>query len=485
MAILDNAKSNQLILALDVGTLSVRASAYDYAGNEVVFAAEPIMLNQLSSSRIEQDAAEIKSAVHHVMQQVLADPLVQQRGIACAGLASQRSSIVAWHKHTGEPLAPVLSWQDRRAAEYLEPLANKGVAIKKKSGLFLSPHYGASKLRWMLDNCPELERPLHNQELVFGPLAAFVIANLLEGQPCIVDHVNASRTQLMDLKTHEWSSELLREFGIARELLPDCQPTQSYFGQIRGTEIPLTAVNGDQNAAIHGPGQLDDGTLIVNIGTGAFVLLATGTQLIYHPSLLASIANSNVSDVTYLLEGTVNGAGAALKWASEQWDQPDLSQHLEAWLEEVADPPVFINTIGGLGSPFWRSEQNPYFLHSQMNEAALEAKTVAVVESILFLIAINLEAMSNTGQSIRRIRISGGLSAIDGLCQRLANLTQRVVLRPEVKQATSQGIAWLAANLNQGWNDLRDGAHVDYFLPKDGRSLKARYRQFCAELGWR
>jgi glycerol kinase len=93
--------------------------------------------------------------------------------------------------------------------------------------------------------------------------------------------------------------------------------------------------------------------------------------------------------------------------------------------------------------------------------------------------------MNNTGQSIKRIRITGGLSALDGLCQRLANLTQRVVLRPEVKQATSQGIAWLAANLNQGWNDLRDGSHVDYFLPKDGRSLKARYRQFCSELGWR
>ena len=187
-----------MILALDVGTLSVRASAYDFAGNAVAFADRPVALHQLSSSEIEQDPVEINTAVHHVMQQVLAEPVVQQRGIACAGLASQRSSIVAWNRYTGEPLTPVLSWQDRRAAKYLEPLASKGVAIKKKSGLFLSPHYGASKLRWMLDNCPELERPLHNKELIFGPLAAFVIANLLEGTPCIVDHVNASRTQLMD-----------------------------------------------------------------------------------------------------------------------------------------------------------------------------------------------------------------------------------------------------------------------------------------------
>jgi glycerol kinase len=478
-------QAKKLILALDVGTLSVRASAYDYAGNALLFADKPIALNQLSSNKIEQDPLEIITAVHQVLHQVLADPLVQQRGIACAGLACQRSSIVAWNRVTGEPLTPVLSWQDRRAADYLLPLASKGVAIKKKSGLFLSPHYGASKLRWMLDNCPELKRPLQDHELIFGPLAAYVISNLLKGQPCIVDHVNASRTQLMDLQKHEWSSELLGDFGIARDLLPDCQPTQSFFGNIRGTEIPLTAVNGDQNAAIHGPGKLEDGTLIVNVGTGAFVLLSTGTQLMQHPSLLASIANSSEKQVAYLLEGTVNGAGAAINWAAEQWGETNLIANLEQWLTEVKTPPVFINTIGGLGSPFWRSEQNPYFLATAAGEHSVPEKTVAIVESILFLIAINLEAMSNTGKSVKRIRITGGLSALDGLCQRLANLTQRVVLRPEVKQATSQGIAWLAANLTQGWSDLRDGSNADYFLPKNGRSLKARYRQFCSELGWR
>lgn len=473
--------SERLIFALDVGTLSVRASAYDYTGNVLAFSDKAIALKQVSSIKIEQDPNEIITAVYHVMQQVMADPVVRQRGIACAGLACQRSSIVAWHRVTGAPLTPVLSWQDRRAADYLKPLANKQVDIKRKSGLFLSPHYGASKLRWLLDHCPELEQPLKDNTLVFGPLAAYIIFNLIEGQPCIVDHVNASRTQLMDLKKHQWSSELLRDFGIGQELLPQCRPTQSFFGNIRGTSIPLTAVNGDQNAAIHSPGQLEDGTLIVNVGTGAFVLLSTGTQLMHHPSLLASIANSSETHVTYLLEGTVNGAGAAIHWAADQWTQPDLTPRLETWLSEVETPPIFINTIGGLGSPFWRSEQNPYFL----GEGSLEEKVVAIVESIVFLIAINLEAMSNTGQSVKRIRITGGLSTVDGLCQRLANLSQRVVLRPEVKQATSQGIAWLAANLSRGWHDLREGAHVDYFLPQNDRLLKVRYRQFCSELGWR
>jgi glycerol kinase len=482
---LEESKKEHLILAIDVGTSSVRASAYDFEGHEVMFAEQGIALTQLDNTQVEQDPFEIKTAVFKVMNQVINAPLVQQRGIACAGLASQRSSVVAWNRVSGEPLTPVISWQDRRAANYLKPLASKRAAVKKTSGLFLSPHYGASKLRWLLDHCPELKRPLQNNELIFGPLAAFVIFHLLEEHPCVVDHVNASRTQLMDLQTHQWSPELLQDFGIDPDLLPVCKPIQSLFGKICGTEIPLTAVNGDQNAAIHGPGRLENGTLIVNVGTGAFVLLPTGNQLIHHPSLLASIANSSEDRITYLLEGTINGAGAAIKWAADQWNQPDLIPNLSHWLTQIDNPPLFINTIGGLGSPFWNSEQNPYFIGESSGDYLLEEKAVAIVESIIFLIAINLEAMSNTGQSVKRIRITGGLSALDGFCQRLANLTQRVVVRPKVKQATSQGIAWLAANLSSNWYDLRDGLHVDYFLPKGNRLLQARYRQFCAELGWR
>ena len=222
MTISNSLQSGRLILALDVGTLSVRASIYDYDGHLIVFSDKAIVLNQISSSEVEQDPLEIKTAVNEVMQQVMDNPIVKQQGIACAGLASQRSSVVAWNKVTGEPLSPVLSWQDRRAASYLKPLQNKGASIKKKSGLFLSPHYGASKLRWMLDNYPELERPLQDKELVFGPLAAYVVFNLIENNSCIVDHVNASRTQLMDLKKHEWSTELLGQFwpyaGVATRL---------------------------------------------------------------------------------------------------------------------------------------------------------------------------------------------------------------------------------------------------------------------------
>lgn len=467
------AQASKLILALDVGTLSVRAAVYDQQGKLQALTSQPIGLERLSETKIEQNPQELKEGLANVMHNVLAKPIVQERGIAVAGLTTQRSSVVAWNQETGEALSPVLSWQDRRAADYLKPLGNKRTAIKRKSGLFLSPHYGASKLRWLLDHCPPLKT---EENLIFGPLAAFIVYNLVQGNPRTVDHVNASRTQLMDLVERDWSDELLHQFDLEKRLLPACQPTQSFYGRIVGTEIPLTAVNGDQNAAIHGSGPVDQGTCIVNVGTGAFILLATGKRPIYHPRLLASIANSTATDATYLLEGTVNSAGAAIQWAAEQWDEPNLVPQLAGWLATVEAPPIFVNTIGGLGSPLWIDGPPPYFI----GEGNVAEKAVAIVESIVFLLKINLEAMRNTGQVVKRIRISGGLSALDGLCQRLADISQRAVIRSEERQATARGIAWLASNQSEGWPSHDE----KYFLPKQNRPLHGRYRQFCAQLGW-
>ena len=474
---------SELILALDVGTLSVRAIIYDQTGHLVASAAQPIRLNRLSDIEIEQDPDEIFNNLILVMEDALSDSAVAGRKITIAGLSSQRSSVVCWDRQTGKALSPVLSWQDRRAYAYLDPLDRQAHQIKEISGLILSPHYGASKLRWLLDNNQNLNA---GSDFMFGPLAAFIVTNLVEHQPGIVDHVNASRTQLMDLQARNWSKNLLKEFELSADQLPECRPTQFRYGNLKNSTISLEAVNGDQNAAIHGAGQLEPGTFIVNIGTGAFVLLPTGNSPIHHPRLLASVANSNSESATYLIEGTVNGAGAAIQWAAEEWNQPNLSHNLEQWLKEVETPPVFVNTIGGLGSPMWEEGPKPYFIPNPdaAGDPTTAEKAVAIVESIIFLIHINLDAITSTGQDVKRIRISGGLSSVDGLCQLLADMSQRLVIRSEIRQSTSRGIAWLAGQAADleltDWSDLED----DYFLPKQNRPLQSRYRVFCQAIGW-
>ncbi len=469
------------ILALDVGTLSTRAFVYDQFGRVHGSASKPVQLHQLSEVQIEQDPLEIIDSLFEVMTAVLREPHIQEAGLGAAGLSTQRSSIVAWDKETGQPLTPVLSWQDRRAAEYLRPLAKHASKIKNQSGLFLSPHYGASKLRWCIDHYPELQ-PSSNgnpstSPYVFGPLASFILYHLLQKNPHTVDHVNASRTQLFDLEQRTWSPDLLEIFNLTGDRLPNCQPTQFDYGLIKDTTIPLMAVNGDQNAAIHGLGPLDTETFIINIGTGAFILLPTGNHPIHHPRLLASIANSKNDSATYVLEGTVNGAGAAIKWAADQWGEPDLSRQLEGWLQKVENPPIFVNTIGGLGSPLWEEGPPPAFYPA---DGTLAEKAVAVVESIIFLIQINLETMTHTGQDVKRIRISGGLAEIDGVCQLLADISQRLVIRSEERQSTSRGIAWLAGKPNHDWNNLEE----DFFLPTPNKPLQLRYRSFSNRLGW-
>ena len=474
MILTDSISQQPLIMALDVGTMSVRAATYTQDGTLVNLAAQSIGLNRISDTEIEQDPHEMRVALFQVMDEVVADAEDRQCQIVTAGLTTQRSSVVAWNHESGEPLSPILSWQDRRAAHYLTALESASSEIKRTSGLFLSPHYGASKLRWLLDCRLDSEA---RDTLQIGPLASFIVHSIVEGNPQIVDHVNASRTQLMDLSARNWSGPLLKKFCLPRKLLPSCQPTQSDFGVLKHNGIPLTAVNGDQNAAIHGSGAIEPGTCIVNIGTGAFVLLATGNRPIHHPRLLASIANSDAESATYLLEGTVNSAGAALTWAEESWGVENLSMQLGDWLTSVKEPPVFMNTIGGLGSPLWKEGPAPHFI----GDGDIPEKAVAIVESFLFLIQLNLDAMKNTGHVIKRIRISGGLAMIDELCQRLADLSERVVVRSAESQSTARGIAWLASNQDKRWDNSEEAC----FFPAGNRPLQARYRRFCAELGWR
>ena len=225
--------------------------------------------------------------------------------------------------------------------------------IKELTGLQLSPHYGAGKLRWYLDHLPGAKQAFNEGYLAFGPLASFLLFHLLQDQPLLVDHANASRTQLWNLQTRDWDPWLLDLFGIPLETLPSCRPLCHNYGFLRVTDIPLTAVNGDQTSAIYSLGQPRQDTAIVNIGTGAFILLPTGTELMRQPALLSGLARSTENWGEHIIEGTVNGAGAALDWAARQWDLPNITTHLSTWLSREDEPPLFINTIGGLGSPWW------------------------------------------------------------------------------------------------------------------------------------
>ena len=460
-----------LILAIDQGTHSTRAMIFDMCARVASSAQQSVTLQCHSRTEIEQSPDEILKSMRAVIKSVLDDPAIDRQHIICAGLATQRSSVVAWDRHSGRPLSPVISWQDRRAADRLHDLQEKSRNIQQLTGLQLSPHYGATKLQWLLENNGAVAAALDTHTLVMGPLASYLLHHLTDTSDELVDDANASRTLLWNLKQRNWDSRLLGYFEIPPRVLPECKPISYDYGTVRGSAIPVRAVNGDQTAALYAYGMPSANTVTVNIGTGAFVLLPTDDPLTRPDGLLAGISHSDAHFGSYYIEGTVNAAAAALEWASRRFDLSDVEQQLPGWLETVKAPTLFINTLGGLGSPWWREGPAAHFLDGGVSGP--EA-LVAVIESVIFLLQANITLLQSVNPAVDKIQISGGLSSIDGLCQKLANLSSLAVQRPVQVEATACGIAWQAAGGPADWPASGDGKT---FIPTSDPGLNERYNR--------
>lgn len=461
-------------LAIDAGTQTTRAIVFDTHGNILARAHRDNYILRPAPGHVEQDGRDIVNAIYSVVESVTS----KIRDVKQAGLAIQRSSVIAWDKYTGHALSPVLSWQDTRATDTLDSLAELADDIKSRSGLVLTPFYGASKLHWLLKHNTEVAAAFEEDRLCIGPLASYVLFKLLAKRPYLVDESNAARTQLWNLQARSWDAKLCELFDVPQSLLPEVLPTCVHYGRVIDTSIPLTAVCGDQNAAFYGISKLPLKTAFVNLGTGAFILLPTGSTPKPHPRLLTTLAHSNRDKVEYMLEATVNGAGSALQWARQRWRITDLHSVLPGWLQKTANPPVFLNTVGGLGSPWWRSGLEPRFLDPQPACESNPAPCVtAIIESIVFMLAHNLMTLKDAGQSFAQCAVSGGLSSLDGVCQRLANLTGMPVLRLAQQETTAWGIARLATAMPPA-----EPVIERRYTPAADPALKQRYSRFLEGL---
>ena len=463
---------SKLILAIDQGTYSTRAIIFDSQGRVVSSAQQSIILQRHSRTEIEQSPVEILQSMQTVVASVLDDAAVNREQISSAGMATQRSSVVAWNRITGQALSPVLSWQDRRAANSLRQLKGQSHAIEQITGLHLSPHYGASKLQWLLDNNTAVAAALADNTLVMGPLASYLLHHLTDCDSEVIDDANASRTLLWNLAQRNWDHTLLECFNIPLRVLPECRPIHFDYGIIHESNIPVKAVNGDQTAALYAQGFPSTNTITVNIGTGAFVLMPVDDPSTRPDGLLAGISYSDEQTGHYYIEGTVNGAAAALKWAANVFELSEVEHSLAGWLDEIKTPTLFINTVGALGSPWWQDGPAPHFLDARVTGA--EAM-VAVIESIIFLIQANVALLKSVNPSIDKIRISGGLSSLDSLCQKLANLSGLTVYRPVQVEATARGIAWQAADCPTDWPAAGEGMTL---APATDTGLNERYARF-------
>lgn len=475
----------KLALVLDQGGHSTRAVVFDASGAVVAQAAIAINTLILQSGWIEQNPSELVASLHYVLNAV-ADQLGEERcqHVTSAALIVQRSSLLAWDTLSLQALSPVLSWQDTRNSAGLEKTLTENHGsirnvIRDKTGLYPNAHYGASKMRWLLDNVPVVKEAANHHTLCIAPLASFLHQQLTTATEPVVDVVIASRTMLTETAALQWSPALLDMFDIPLAILPVIKPTLADYGAIRiaNSLVPLCLLGGDQSffALSHGV-LFDEKIVFINAGTGAFIQQKILPLSVPHKLLCAALCIGDSEENTvFVAEGTVNTAATALDWL---WQRVGCTFSGEDWVlaarqteSDSTGVPYFINRITASGSPDWLPAGESFF----SMDASVQLQAIAVLESIVFALQRNLDCLAAV-QPCEKIIISGGLSKLDIFCQSLADLTNKPVWRSDDVEACARGAAMQLlpeAALQQVYYE---------YAPQSRIELQQRYEQWTAAM---
>ncbi len=476
-----------LILAIDQGGQSSRVAVYNNRGERLccvsaICATQHFRVEHYEQEFIEQKSEEILRGIRHCLEKIQADlgDLVSE--IGAAGFAGQGSSLMCWDSRTGRALTPVLSWQDIRGEKILQSLSLTEVQVKAITGLRLSPHFGASKMRWCLDNIPAVEKALTDNRLSIGPIVSYIFWHLLQ-QKNVVDPGHAQRTLLWDLQKNDWNASLLQTFKVPINTLPDCLFHNGDFGDLilGACRVPFTASARDQGASLFAQGLPDKNTCYINLGTGAFIQRVSENLKAPEGLLVSPLWLSKIPEQKKLFcwEASVNGAASAIPFMQQQTGLAvtphDIAQALRI---NTSDNLYFLNAIGGLSAPYWRTNVQSHFCE---NLAPLE-KILAWLESFIFQIIVNMQRLNECEQPsgyLNKIVISGGLSNADGICQKIADLAQIPVYRRENTDASLQGIAYLAGGMPEAWQPPQP---VDTFMPQQNVHLLLRFETWQTKM---
>ena len=460
--------NNFLYLVVDQGGQSSRALVFDADGHTRLLLRCAVETRWPARNRVEQVPADVVNSIRELLNEVVAKLGSDLARLDAAALVTQRSSLVCWHRQTGEPLSPVISWQDTRAAGYLADMKLDPAEIADITGLRPNAHYGASKLRWCMEHIPAVRQAMDADQLFCGPLASYLLSAIAREHPVAVDPGNAQRTLLWNIHTGDWDESLLSRFAIPRRMLPPVCFTQSDFGalDLGGKAVPLALMNGDQNAAFFGVGPLQPHRLYVNAGTGAFIARPWPADDPAPAGLLKTLVYQSVRQRLFVAEGTVNGAASALDSISTELGVEDYPRFLGGWCQTERDVPLFLNGVGGLGAPWWQSDFRSRFI----GEGSAAGKLVAVLESVVFLLMVNLTRLREGRGPVGEMVVGGGLSMIDGFCQRLADLSGLTVLRSSETESTARGAAFLLAGQPGHWPSA-----FERFDPQPDEGIKRRY----------
>jgi glycerol kinase len=462
--------------AIDQGTSSTRFMVFDRQGTVISVAQKEHQQIYPKPGWVEHDPREIIGRTGEVVAQAMANAGLRPDDLAAVGITNQRETTVVWNRRTGEPVYNALVWQDTRVADTVAEYARSGGQdrFRARTGLPLATYFSGLKIRWILDHVPGARQQAEDGELLFGNIDAFLVWRLTGGPNGgihVTDVTNASRTQLMNLATLDWDTEMLEAFGIPRAMLPRIGSSSEVYGRavfdaIQG--VPIAGILGDQQAALVGQTCFDPGEAKNTYGTGCFLLMNTGEQMI--PStcgLLTTVAyRFGAQPACYALEGSVALTGALVQWVRDNLGLIETSAAIETLARTVEDNGgvYFVPAFSGLYAPYWKDTARGVIagLTRYANKGHLAR---AVLEATAFQTRDVLQAMEiDSGIRLATLRTDGGMVANELLMQFQADILDRPVLRPVMRETTALGAAY-AAGLAVGYfkdvTDLRANWAVD------------------------
>lgn len=481
------------LLALDQGTTGTTALLIDRRLH--IAAKVTIEFPQIypQPGWVAHDPEAIWGSTLTAIQGVLTLADLDPADIAAIGITNQRETTLLWERSTGRPLADAIVWQCRRTAPECQALLDRGLGpfIRARTGLPIDAYFSGTKIAWLLDHVSGARDRATAGELAFGTVDTFLVWRLTGGAVHVTDPSNASRTMLYDLDAKGWSPDLCQLLGVPMTVLPQIAPSAGIYGHTRGVPglpdgIPIAGMAGDQQAALCGQLCLEPGQAKCTYGTGAFLLMQTGTDRVASQNGLVTTVAWQVGDETcYALEGSVFIAGAAVQWLRDGLGIIEKSSDVEALARSVPDSGgvTFVPALAGLGAPHWRPEARG--LLAGLTRGSTHAHIArATLEGIALSCADLLWAMeADLGRRLTELRVDGGASANDLLMQLQADLVEATVVRPQVIETTALGAAILAG-VGVGWFASLEDARASWredrrFIPDpkaDTAGIKARWR---------
>lgn len=454
----------QYVIALDQGTTSSRCILFDREQNIVGVAQREFTQIYPKPGWVEQDPMEIWSSQSSVLTEVLAQTGIAPTEVAAIGITNQRETTIVWDKATGRPIYNAIVWQCRRTASLCEELKADGDFsdyIKEHTGLLIDAYFSATKLKWILDHVEGARERAKAGELLFGTVDSWLVWKLTGGKVHVTDYTNASRTMLFDIQNLCWDEEICRRLDIPMEMLPQvCSSSQVYgFANLQGVEVPIAGIAGDQQAALFGQGCFHPGEAKNTYGTGCFLLMNTGEQLCRSENgLLTTIAIGLNGRVQYALEGSVFVGGAVIQWVRDELRFISESRDAEYYASKVPDTGgvYLVPAFTGLGAPYWD-------MYARGALVGLTRGTNrdhiirAAQESIAYQSWDLVDAMEkDTGIPLSALNADGGASRDKFLMQFQADILNKPVRRPVIRETTALGAALLAGLATGVWSSQEE-----------------------------